>query len=108
MARIATTQKGAPLATRKERPLQRMHRNLNALFDNMWRGWLGPYERDFGSMRLWDFDVSEKDHEIVVRAELPGFQENEIDVQLTNDVLTIKAQKEERGEGEEEFASFMR
>src|SRR5437762_2689667 len=110
MARISTSQKrsGSPLAVRRERPLQRMHPNLNTLFDRMWSGWLAPFERDFSSMRVWDFDVSENDKEITVRAELPGFEENELDVQLTDDVLTIKAEKEERGEGEEEYRSYFR
>src|SRR5438105_4926847 len=110
MARISTSQKrsAGPVAVRRERPLQRMHQNLNTLFDRMWGNWLGPFERDFSSMRVWDFDVTENDKEITVRAELPGFEENELDIQLTNDILTIKAEKEEHGEGEEEYRSFFR
>ena len=74
MARISTSQKrsAGPVAVRRERPLQRMQ-NLNTLFDRMWGNWLGPFERDFSSMRVWDFDVTENDKEITVRAELPGF-----------------------------------
>jgi HSP20 family protein len=113
MAEVPVTRRrsGGQLATRRAQPaqpLQRLHQSLDTLFDRMWRGWLGPYERDFGSVRLWDFDVMENDNEVVVRAELPGFEETEIEVQVSNDVLTIKAQKEERAEGEEEFRSFFR
>jgi HSP20 family protein len=110
MAHISTTQKssGGQLAARGEQPLQRMHQSLNTLFDRMWRGWMAPFDRDFASMRVWDFDVTENEKEIVVRAELPGFEENELNVQLNNDVLTIKAQKEERGDREEEYRSFFR
>jgi HSP20 family protein len=110
MARVSTNQKrsGGALAARSERPLQRMHQNLSTFFDRMWSGWLGPHDRDFGSMRLWEFDVDEGDKEIVVRAELPGFEQSELDVQLINDVLTIKADKEEHGNGREEYRSFFR
>ena len=37
-------------------------------------------------------DISETDHELIVRASLPGFAENEIDVQLHQGVLSIKAE----------------
>jgi HSP20 family protein len=58
-------------------------------------------EEDFGSRRFWDLDLEEGDNELLVRAEVPGFQPNELDVQLNNDVLTIKAEKkQEAKEGE--------
>jgi HSP20 family protein len=96
------------MAARSEQPLQRMHHNLNTLFDRLWRGWLGPMDRDFGSMRLWDFGVTENDKEVVVRAEMPGFEEKEVNIEINNDVLTIKAEKEDSGAGEEEYHSFFR
>lgn len=37
-------------------------------------------------------DISETDQELVVRASLPGFSEDEIDVQLHQGVLSIKAE----------------
>jgi HSP20 family protein len=96
------------MATRRENPLERLQRDFDVLFNRLTGGWLVPVDEDMGSMRLWDFDVTEKDNEIVVRAELPGFEENEIDVRLDNGVLTIKAEKEQRGEEKEEYRSFLR
>lgn len=58
----------------------------------------------FGS---WDegtlaVDISEKDHEMVVRASLPGFKKEDIDVQVHEGVLSINAkhteESEEKGE----------
>ncbi len=40
-------------------------------------------------------DISETDHELIVRASLPGFSEGEIDVQLHQGVLSIKAEHSE-------------
>ena len=98
----------AVLWLRSEQPLQRVHESLNTLFDRLWRGWPGPIDRDLGSLRLWDLDVTGNDKEIVVRAETPGFDEKELNVQITNDVVTIRAEKEERGNGEEEHRTFFR
>jgi HSP20 family protein len=81
---------------------------LRTLFDRLWRGWLGQFEQEFEPVRLWDFDVQENDQEIVVRAEMPGFEENELDVQLSNNVLTIKAETETKGDRQEEYRSFYR
>jgi len=78
------------------------------LFNRMLGGLTGPSEQDAGTMRLWDFNISDNDKEIVVRAEVPGFEENELDVQINQDMLTIKAEKEQKGEGQEEYRSFYR
>lgn len=47
-------------------------------------------------------DVSEKDGEVIVRASLPGFDEEDIDVQIHNGVLTIKAEHTEETETKDE------
>jgi HSP20 family protein len=70
----------------------------------MWGAW----EQDTGAMRFWDFDITENENQITVRAEIPGFEPNELDVEMQNDVLTIKAEKEQKGERGEEYRSFYR
>jgi len=99
---------GGPLSTHREHPLERLQRDFDTLFGRLWGGWLAPSPRDVESLRVWDFDVTENDREMVVRAEMPGFEENEIEVQLDNDVLTIKAEKEQKGDGQQEYRSFFR
>lgn len=62
------------------------------------------------------FEVSESDKEIEVSAELPGMTENDVDIQLANNVLTIKGEKkaeEERKEknyylSERRYGAFQR
>jgi HSP20 family protein len=85
-----------------------MTRDFDTLFDRLMGGWLAPFDEDLRSMRVWDFDVAENDQEVRVRVEIPGFEENELDVQLSNDRLTIKAEKEVKCEGREEYRSFYR
>jgi HSP20 family protein len=82
---------------------------MDSLFSRFFGGgWLAPFEEEFGPMRGWGFDVDENDKEIVVRADMPGFEENELDVRLENEVLTIKAEKEQKGDRQREYRSFFR
>lgn len=47
-------------------------------------------------------DVAEGDGEVIVRASLPGFKKEDIDVQIHNGVLSIKAERSEEEETEVE------
>jgi HSP20 family protein len=94
------------VATRNH-PLARLARDFDALF-GMLGGSSGGLDADLGALRVWDFDVTEDEKEVVVRAEVPGFEEKEIDLQIDRDTLTIRAQKEQKGDGREEYRSFFR
>jgi HSP20 family protein len=108
MAQVPVTQRNqGGLARRGDLPFERLRRDFDALLSPFWKGWLAS-EPDFSSMRLWDFDVQENDREIMIRAELPGFEEKELDVQLSNDTLTIKAEKEQNSGEEQEYRRFFR
>lgn len=49
-------------------------------------------------------DVSEDERHVIVRASLPGFRKEDVDVEVHDGVLTIKAQhKEEKEEKRENF-----
>jgi HSP20 family protein len=96
------------MIARREHPLQYLQRDFDRLFGRLVSGWLAPFDEDFQTMRVWDFDVTENGKELVVRAEMPGFEENEINVQLTQDVLTIRAEKEQKGDGQDECRRFVR
>ena len=57
-------------------------------------------------------EIDDRDDELVVRADVPGFEPNELDVQISGPLLTIKAEKAEekkRGNGQERtYRSFQR
>lgn len=108
MALPARRNQGSGLTAPRQHPVDQFHQAFDSLFDRFFGGLPAMSSQDFGSMRMWDFGVTENDKEILVRAEMPGFEENEIDVQLDNDMLTIKAEKEQKGEGQEEYRSFYR
>ena len=83
-------------------------REFESLFNRFFGGALTPLDEDRGQMRVWDFNINETDKEIVVRAEMPGFEEKDLDVQLQGNVLSIKAEKEQKGNGQEEYRSYSR
>jgi HSP20 family protein len=77
-------------------------------------GWLpGTY---FSKGFAPAFDVSETDEDIIVKAELPGVDPKEIEVNLTGATLTVKGEKKEEREEKTEnmhriersFGSFSR
>lgn len=98
------------LAVRREAgdPFELFRRDLDELFN----GFLGDLSgrtslvnRHFGSFAP-EMDVKETDKEVRVTAELPGLEEKDVEVTLTEGVLTIKGQKRE--EHEEEKGEFFR
>ena len=53
-------------------------------------------------------DVIEREDEIVVRAEVPGFKREDIEVSLADDRMTIKASTESTTESDEEDGEYHR
>ena len=72
--------------------------------DRMWNRFLGewPSLEPFGGEWAPSLDVSETKENIVVKAEVPGIDAKDIDISLSNDLLTIKGKKEQEKEEKEE------
>jgi HSP20 family protein len=97
-----------------------LHREMNRLFDDVFRGLdLSPFRVDRMLDRTWSWpsiEASENDKEVRVTAELPGLEEKDVEVQLSDGVLTIKGEKREEREEKEKnyhlserrFGSFQR
>lgn len=85
-------------------PLTSLHSEMNRMFDNVYRGALPATDAAPGGNSLIsaDMNVSETDAEYRITAELPGVHEDDIDVRLDNDVLTVRGEKKySRTEGDE-------
>jgi HSP20 family protein len=100
-------------------PLEDLQSRINSMFDDVWKGFdLTPF-RPFGeslgeiSPRV---DVKETDKQFKFTVELPGMEEKDVEVTLTDNRLTIKgekkAEKEEKDENrhlvERSYGSFQR
>lgn len=96
------------LATHRDNPFMELRRRMDDLFENFLGRWGALREPSLEELRVWDFDVSEKEDEVAVRAELPGFEADEINVQAANNLLIVKAEKRETAEGRETFKAYQR
>ena len=73
------------------REMERLQSEVNRVFD----GYQAPTAAPAPASRTWTpaVDVAETESEIVVRAELPGMRQEEIDIELTGDTLTLRGER---------------
>ena len=94
----------------QEHPLDAFNREFDHLFENLWRGFdlpmLGRYEVPFGAM-MPRMDVTEDEDRIRVAVELPGMDEKDVEVALSDNVLTIKGEKKVETEETEKPYAYM-
>jgi HSP20 family protein len=105
-------------------PFENLRREIDRLFDDF-RGWpfgraafdMEPFWRsEAGWSKAPAVDIVEKDKAYEITAELPGLDERNIDVKLSDDVLTITGEKREEKEekktdyhvSERRYGSFQR
>jgi len=95
------------------RELDSLQGDMNRLFDRFFEG-----RTPNGASRRWipAMDLVETDDHLVLRGDLPGMTEDDVDIEIKDGVLTVsgerKAENEEKGEGyhrvERAFGSFSR
>ena len=71
---------------------QTMDRLFDEGFSRPWRFLPGEQEATF------PLELSESDHDVVVKAALPGIDPNEVEITVQNDVLTIRGEHKEQAE----------
>jgi HSP20 family protein len=80
--------------------MSRLRREMDELFDRFFGGWPAPMMEESGWMRPWGLDVTTEGNEMLVRAEVPGFEPNDLDVRVEGEFLSIRAErKHEEGQG---------
>ena len=94
----------------EEHPILSLQREMNQVFDRYFRdSEIAPFggfglESLFSSTVTPKVDVSETADEIQVTAELPGMDQDDLDVTLSEDGLTIRGEKkQEKEEKKKEF-----
>jgi len=93
-------------------PLFSLHRDMNRLFDEVMGGGqplMGGQAGQGGQGQIINahMSVSETEHEIRVAAELPGVREEDIDVSLNDDILTLRGEKKFERQDEKENFHFV-
>lgn len=84
---------------------------FDRLFDGFLRDWELPV---VGKAWRWDVEVEDKDDEIIVRAEAPGFKPEDFEVEVRDELLVLhavkekKAERKEKGKKEDEKTEYAR
>jgi len=121
---IKTEQAPAPRAWH---PLETLQREVDRIFDDFTRGtWRWPFMRQGRLEPLWRgelgwaaspaVDIAERDDAYEITAELPGMDEKDIELTVSEGTLTIKGEKSEEKEekkkdyyvSERRYGSFQR
>ena len=79
---------------------EKMRREMDRLWDSFFEGRPAKRGREEGEW-LPSLDVSETKNELVVKAEIPGMDAKDIDISLSDGVLTIKGEKKQEKEEKE-------
>ena len=99
-------------------PLVSLQRDINHVFEDFWHkvenSWTG--RRDAMGVLGPSTDITETDKSVDVSVELPGMTQDDIDISLSNDAMTIRGEKkiehEEERKGvymsERTYGSFYR
>ena len=82
------------------RDFERMRRDMDRFWDSFFER--GVLRGEDGREWLPSLDVAETKNEIVVKAEVPGLEPKDIDISLSDGVLTIKGEKKQEKEEKEE------
>ena len=87
-------------------PFIRLHREMNRLFDDVFRGFdLLPFDSAASAAGWPNVEIVETDRELRVCAELPGMDERDVEVLLEDGLLTIQGEKRaEREDGGRRFS----
>lgn len=89
-------------------PFLSLHREVNRLFDDVFRGFGSGLPSLIGTNSFsggWpSVEISDNEKEIKVTAEVPGLEEKDIEVLLNDGVLTLKGEK--RSETENKGRQF--
>ncbi len=99
----------------KNQEINKLRRDMDRLFSRIWNDFSMPvpagstYERPF-------IDLMEKDNHLELKAEIPGVKPEDLDISISEDLLTIKGKTEDetiQNEGnvhrvERRFGSFSR
>lgn len=86
---------------RPEHSMSRLRSEMDQLFDRFMRDPLGfPWDDTSATALAWgpQLDLSETDKELTIKAELPGVDAKDVEINVTGNVLTIRGEKRQEHE----------
>lgn len=97
-------------------PVSSFQEEMNRFFDHIAPGFLPSLQGNANGVNVASVDISESEKEITVIADMPGMEEEDIDITLNDGVLTLKGERETEHESkdkdflrvERSYGTFMR
>ena len=86
-------------------PFERHEDNFFNVFDNFERKFFGNSSANLPAFRT---DIKDADDKFVLEAELPGFDKEDISLDVKDGILTISAQHKEEKEDKDEKGQYIR
>lgn len=86
------------LAQDQRDPFLALHREMNRLFDDLWNGF--GFGGEMNRAGWPSIDLVESDEGYTLTAELPGVEEKDVEVLLSDKVLTLRGEKKSAHEDE--------
>ena len=88
-----------------ENPIVQLHREMDRLFENAFRGlWVTPFRSEFfppltaeGLMKP-QVDIGATDKEYSITVEVPGVSEKDVTVEISGNTMTIRGEKKQEKE----------
>jgi HSP20 family protein len=111
----ARTQARMPMRSSGFDPFQSFRNEMDRMFDQLWRGFGFPApRRAFEAEPFWQregasvpaVDVAEDEKAYHITAELPGLSDKDLEVNLSDDILTISGEKRDEREQREKNYHF--
>ena len=96
-----------PAASGPVSPILQLHREIDRLFDDAFRGFGFPalnmpqWPSDWSGMLKPALDIQETDKQYKITLEVPGVEEKDIQITLDNDVLMVRGEKRQEQEKKE-------
>lgn len=77
-------------------------------FDEFEKNFFRGFNTDFGNFRDFRTDIIEKDDKYILSAELPGFNKEDINVDINDNMLTISAEHREENDEKDSKGNYIR
>jgi HSP20 family protein len=87
---ITPTERRSPLA-RGRSPLMRLRTEFDRLFDEFFGGWPSLSTWPEEPAQRWGFDIEDEADKVIVRAEAPGFEPQDFNLQVHDNQLELCA-----------------
>lgn len=86
-------------------PFNRNERKLMSMFDDFDRAFFSAPDKTFAAFKT---DVLDQGDRYILQAELPGFEKEDIHIDMNGDSLTVRAERSEEKQEEDKNRNFVR